>query len=157
MNQELTIDYTAEEVYKVLMQMHPTKASDLDGMAPVFFQKFWHVVGDSGTTAVLSTLRLGDITPTLNHTHIVLISKKDNPTRVNDYRPISLDNVVYKLISKVIANRLKCVMTKVISETQCVFVLGRQITDCVIIAYELIHYLRNKREVSRGLCLLKLT
>lgn len=100
------------------MKMHPTKAPRPDGMPLVFFQKYWHVVGESVTTSILSALRPGDITPTFNHTHIILIPKKDNPAKVNGYRPISLCNMVYKVILKVIANRFKLIiMPKINAET----------------------------------------
>ena len=67
--------------------------------------------------AVLSYLNSRSILRSINHTFITLIPKVQNPKRVSDFRPISLCNVIYKIISKVIANRLKPLINSIISET----------------------------------------
>ncbi|KAL0428038.1 UNVERIFIED_CONTAM: hypothetical protein Slati_2978600, partial [Sesamum latifolium] len=79
----------------------------------------------------------------------------ENPMSVNDFRPVSLCNVIYKLASKAIANRIKPLLNDIISKTQSAFVPGRFIMDNVLVAYELNHYLthkrwRNVRGVSKG-------
>ena len=100
-------DFTAEEVELALFQMGPTKAPGLDDMNALFYQKFWHVVGETITMAVLDFLNSSNMVPDINHTNIVLIPKVKNPEKMSDFRPISLCNVIYKIISKVLANRLK--------------------------------------------------
>ena len=97
--------------------MGPTKAPGLDGMNALFFQKFWHVVGEAVVTVVLDFLNDGIMLPALNHTNIVLIHKVKNPEMMSDFRPISLCNVFYKIISKVLANKLKQVLPEIISPT----------------------------------------
>ncbi|KAJ0045278.1 hypothetical protein Pint_05294 [Pistacia integerrima] len=104
MNEALCREYTQVEVKDVLQQMHPSKAPGPDGMSPIVFQKYWHVVGRSVIANVLHALNSGSFASTLNHTFITLIPKKKTPIRVVDYRPISLCNVVYKLVVKVLAN-----------------------------------------------------
>ena len=103
----LSTQYTAEEVQVALFQMGPTKASGPDGMNALFYQKYWHIVGDSVVLAVLDFLNNGNMLPDINHTNIVLIPKVQNPESMSEFRPISLCNVIYKIISKVLANRLK--------------------------------------------------
>lgn len=93
-------------------------------MSPAFFQKYWHVVGDSITVVVLQALNSGVFPNSLNHMHITLIPKKKCPILVSDYRPISLYNVIYKLIAKVLSNRLKTILPNVISRVRVLLSQG---------------------------------
>lgn len=87
---------------------------------------------------------------------IVLILKVNKPERLKELRPISLCTVLYKLISKVLANRLKLILPDIISQSQSAFVPGHLITDNVLLAYELTHYLKNKRRGRKGVAAIKL-
>jgi hypothetical protein len=107
------------------------------------------------TTAVLGFLNGGDLPEDINKTLLVLIPKVANPQELSQYRPISLCNVLYKICSKAMANRLRKILDEIISEEQSAFVPGRLITDNVLVAYECIHYLRNKKGKS-GACAIKL-
>ena len=109
MNFLLGRDFQAIEVQQALKQMPPTKAPSPDGMPPLFYQKFWSPSGDCVTQAVLNFLNHGITPPDFNDTHIVLIPKVKNPHKITEYRPISLCNVIYKLASKTVANRLQTI------------------------------------------------
>ena len=115
MQEYLSIDYSADEIKAALFQMGPTKAHGPDGMNALFYQKFWYIVGDDVITAMLDFLNSGLMLLEINYTHIVLIPKIKVPKKILDYRPISLYNVIYKIISKVLANRLKFILPYLIS------------------------------------------
>lgn len=76
MNRELGKEFTTDEVYQALIQMHPTKVLRPDGMSPVFFQKYWHILGESTIEPVLSALNYGDFPTDINYTFLSLIPKK---------------------------------------------------------------------------------
>ncbi|KAL0406172.1 UNVERIFIED_CONTAM: hypothetical protein Slati_3931100, partial [Sesamum latifolium] len=156
MAEELLQPYTTTEVKKALFQMAPLKSSGPDGMSPIFFQKFWHIVGQDVTTCVLSLLNSHIMPSSLNFTQIVLIPKCKNPESLTQFRPISLCNVVYKIASKAIANRLKVFLDRIISPAQSAFVHGRLISDNVLLALELNHFLNTKTRGEQGWMALKL-
>ena len=139
MREFLSTEFTAEEVKVALFQMGPTKSLGPDGMNALSYQKFCHVVGESVVIAVLDFLNNGNMLPNINHTNIVLIPKVKNPKRMSEFRPISLCNVIYKIISKVLAYRLKQILPQIISPSKSAFVPGRLITDNVLVAYETLH------------------
>jgi len=86
----------------------------------------------------------------MNYTYIMLIPKKQDPKKMVDYRPISLGNVVSKILSKVVANWSKIVLPSVISDAQNAFVPERLITNNTTVAYELLHRMRNRRKGKKG-------
>lgn len=133
------------EVEQALFQMGPYKAPGPDGYPPVFYQKNWSVVGPAVTEFVLQAFQKGHFPAEMNQTLVVLIPKTSSPQDATQFRPIALTNVVVKLITKIIANRLRRVIDKLISPTQCAFIPGRHSTDNVIIAQELIHTMWTKR------------
>ena len=106
-NYHLIQPYTAEEVKRALFQMHPSKSLGPDGMSPFFFQKYWHVVGGDVTNDVLSILHSGHFLRKMNYTHIVLIPKKNEPQYMSNFRPISLENVIPRIVSKVLAKQVE--------------------------------------------------
>ena len=92
----------------------------------------------------------------VNDTNIVLILKRKEPKNIADHRPINLSNVIYKLVTKTFANRLKLVLPQIISHQQSAFVLGCLITDNIIIVFELLHTLGKKNNSKKGFIALKL-
>jgi hypothetical protein len=155
MNGELLRTFT-EEIGFALKQMAPLKASGPDGLPADFFQKHWDLMGDEVCLAVLNTLNSGILPHYLNMTHIALIPKVKNPSNVTEFRPISLCNVLYKLISKVLANRLKKILPHIISQTQSAFIPGRLISDNILAAYETLHTMHSRMKGKKGFMAVKL-
>jgi len=98
-------------------------------------------MGDVVTKTILDFLNSGISPPNFHETHIVLIPKCKELKRVTNYRPISLCNVVYKLTSKCIANRLKKFLPSIISENQSAFVHVRLITNNILVTFETMHHI----------------
>ncbi|KAL3812349.1 hypothetical protein ACJIZ3_013617 [Penstemon smallii] len=155
-NQYLLQPFSADEVHRALFSMYPLKSPGPDGFPPLFFQKYWSVVGNDVVIWVLDFLNNGNFDPNCNITNIALIPKCAEPELLSQFRPISLCNVVYKIASKTIANRLKPVMNSIISDSQSAFVPGRQITDNVLVAFETTHYMKNKTSGKVGQMAIKL-
>ena len=143
MHESLLRQFTVEEIQRALFQMNPAKAPGPDGMTPLFFQKYWHIIGVDVSNAILDFFTSRRMLGSVNFTNIVLIPKVKNPEAMTQFRPISLCNVLYKIVSKVLVNRMKNILPRVISDSQSVFVPGRLITDNVIMAFEVLHYLKN--------------
>ncbi|CAA7038023.1 unnamed protein product [Microthlaspi erraticum] len=144
-NEVLTRQATETEVREALFMMHPEKASGPDGMTALFFERSWHIVKLYVLRMVNNFLQSGTFDDRLNLTHICLIPKTGRPTRMTELRPISLCNVGYKIIFKVLCHRLKVLLPRLISETQSAFVPGRLISDNILIAQEMFHGLRTNK------------
>lgn len=125
---------TDEEIANALNDMSPTKAHAGDSMLTLFYQTYWHIVGSNFCRFCLDFLNGARSLSTLNHTNIVLIPKRDNPSNITHFRPISPCYVLYKIISKAIVNRLQLIMPHCINEAQGAFVPSRLITDNVVVA-----------------------
>ena len=156
MNQNLIQTFTRSEVEAALKQIHPTKAPGPDGMFAIFFQKYWNVVGNDITCMVLNVLNRNMSMSSINKTSITLVPKINNPSKMTNFRPISLSNVVYKLVAKVLANRLKVLLPHIISENQSAFLSERFISNNVLVAFELMHYLEHKKEGKENFMAVKL-
>ena len=156
MNHMLFQPYTPDEEKNALFSMHPSKLPGPDGISPFFFQKYWHIVGTDVTNVILSVLHSNHFLHNMSYTPIVLIPKINEPKSVSDYRPISLGNVVSRIVSKVLANRLKLILPNVISNSQSAFVPNWLIIHNIVVAFKVLQRMRNKRTGKKGQMAIKL-
>lgn len=117
-NDNLLRAVSKQKVKNALFHMHPDKSPSPDGLSFGFYQKYWSIVGDDVTRLVQRFFETGAFDAGVIETNIVLVPKKQCPRMMADLRPISLCDVVYKVVAKVIANRLKDVIGQVISKTR---------------------------------------
>uniref|UniRef100_A0A2N9FAQ7 Reverse transcriptase domain-containing protein n=1 Tax=Fagus sylvatica TaxID=28930 RepID=A0A2N9FAQ7_FAGSY len=133
-----------EEIKETLFSMSSHKSPSPDG-SPHFFKHYWRFVNKEVVEAVKNFFQSGRLLKQINHTFIALIPKVEGAASVNQFKPISLCNVIYKLISKISASRLKVMLPKFISPWQGAVVPGRLIQDNSIIVYEVINAMKNSK------------
>ncbi|XP_059070738.1 uncharacterized protein LOC131860358 [Cryptomeria japonica] len=125
-NELVMCQVTEEEVKEVVFAMAAYKASGPDGFPPTFFQVFWEIVKYDLIKATRDFIQMGNLLKKLNNTFIVSVPKVPYPKLIIDFRPISLCNMVYKIFSKVVVNRIKPLLDRDISPSQRVlFRVGR--------------------------------
>ena len=144
MNRDLICSFSRDEVEAAFKSMEPPSAPGPYGMPHTFFQTYWSIVGDDVTSTILNCLNNCSLPATINHTFITLVPKVKSPEKISEFRPISLCNVIYKLVSKVPANRLQGVLPGIILENQSAFQAWRLITDNILMAYETLHYMKHQ-------------
>uniref|UniRef100_A0A803Q6L7 Reverse transcriptase n=1 Tax=Cannabis sativa TaxID=3483 RepID=A0A803Q6L7_CANSA len=144
-NEFLKAPFSAEDVLQAMRNIHPHKAPGNDGMPGLFYRMFWPKIGEEVTKVCLGILNDGKPIEDINDTLICLIPKIEKPTRMSNFRPISLCNVVYKIIAKCLAGRMKDSLHQAISEEQSAFVAGRLIQDNAIIGFESLHCMKTRR------------
>jgi hypothetical protein len=152
----LVAPFNSDEFKNAVFQMHSDKAPGPDGLNPAFYKRFWSLCGEEIVATCTKWLLDGSLPESLGDTNIVLIPKCEQPKNMKDLRPISLCNVIYKILAKVLANRLQMVLDKCISKEQSSFVAGRSITDNVLMASEITQYLKCKTRGNKGEASLKI-
>lgn len=140
----LNLPFTLFDIDAMIKSLASLKAPGPDGFQALFFQKNWELVKESVYKTTILVLEGKGILEHLNETHIVLISKVDNPEGPAQFRPIGQCNVSYKIITKALVNRIKHVLPRLISNMQGSFVSGRQIRDNIVIVQEVIHTMKRK-------------
>lgn len=155
-NIQLIKSISSEEVKDAVFSMHPGKSPGYDGLNPAFYQVYWSIVGEDVVRFCREFFQTGQLSAEVNRTMVCLIPKVKQPQQVTDLRPISLCNVLFRILSKVLANRLKKVLPGLISDSQSAFVEGRMLTDNALIAFEVNHYINRRTQGKNGVAGLKI-
>uniref|UniRef100_A0A803NZ18 Reverse transcriptase domain-containing protein n=2 Tax=Cannabis sativa TaxID=3483 RepID=A0A803NZ18_CANSA len=134
-----------EEIREVVFKLHPLKAPGPDGFPGIFYRKYWHTVGPQLCTMVREFFTSGVLDKKINHAFICLIPKKVQASEFDHFRPISLCNFSYKVISRILTDRIKVVIDRLISPCQSAFMPGRWIAEASIMAQEVLHSIKNKK------------
>ncbi|RAL42508.1 hypothetical protein DM860_011126 [Cuscuta australis] len=141
------------EVQTALFSIGDDKAPGPDGFSAAFFKKKWNVVGQNVFEAVDEFFRSGKLLKQINHATVALIPKvKDNPG-VKDFRPIACSNVIYKIITKILSNRMSPLLPDLIDKAQSAFIGGRNLMDSVLLAQHLVRRYARKRSMPS--CMMK--
>ena len=148
MNSMLVAPVLAEEIKVAAFSIKGDSAPGADGLTGTFYKRFWDIVGPSTVERIQGFFRTAVLPAGWNHTHICLLPKVAAPSTMTELRPISLCSVHYKIVSKVLCNRLKHILPDIVSDTQGAFVGGRLITDNILVAHEMVHALRTKEGIN---------
>ncbi|CAA7044678.1 unnamed protein product [Microthlaspi erraticum] len=148
-------EFSALEIESAVRNMGKYKAPGPDGYQPVFYQSCWDTVGSSVIRFVMDFFTTGILPPETNDVLLVLIPKVGKPESITQFWPISLCNVLFKTITKVLVGRLKVVISKLIGPEQASFIPGRLSTDNIVLVQEAVHSMRRKKG-RQGWMLLKL-
>ncbi|GJZ15926.1 RNA-directed DNA polymerase, eukaryota, reverse transcriptase zinc-binding domain protein [Tanacetum coccineum] len=152
--ENMICEVSNEEIKNALFDIDSSKAAGPDGFSAGFYKKAWEIIGDELCLAVKEFFNSGRILGEINATLIALVPKIDTPNRVSDFRPIACCNVLYKIISKILTNRIKPGLNKIVSLNQSAFVPGRHIQDNILITQELLRGYNRKSGAKR--CAMKI-
>ena len=133
------------EIKEAFFLLGPHKAPGPDGIPAFFFQEFWNMVKFDVINTVQAFFHSSSLFKPLNHTFINLVPKIAYPNEVTHFRPISLCNVVYKVMSELLVNRLKPIMDSLITPYQNASIQGKNISDDILLAHEILNVLRKKK------------
>jgi len=141
----LTVMPSFDDIKKTVFDMNTDGAPGSDGFGIHFFQHFWDIVAADVVSSAQEFFCTGVIIPNLNSNVLVLIPKVPGAATMADFRPIALANFQFKIITKILADRLAIICMRIISPQQHGFVRDRHISDCVILASEMVNLLTKKQ------------
>ncbi|CAL8174658.1 unnamed protein product [Prunus armeniaca] len=141
----LSCPVSIEEIKNSVFAIGRFKTPGPDGFPALFYQDYWGVCSDDIISFVQDCFNTASLPDHLNETLISLVPKVERPMCMNQLRPISLCNTLYKVVSKILVARLRPCMTKLVSPSQVSFVPGRQITDNIIVAQEVLHKFKSAK------------
>jgi hypothetical protein len=138
--------FTTEEIDQVIASLPSDKSPGPDGFNTDFIKRCWPIIKQDFYN-LCQAFHFGNVClQSLNGSYITLIPKTDGPTKVNDFRPISLLNTSMKIITKLLANRLQKVIQQLIHKNQYGFIQTRTIQDCLAWALEYLHMCHHSRK-----------
>ena len=138
--------FCVEEVKAEVWDCDNFKCLSPDDISFGFIKNIWDILKDDLMRFLHEFHRNGRLAKGINNTFIALIPKVDSPQRLNDLRPISLVGSLYKILAKVLANRLRMVIGSVILDSQSAFIKGRQILDGSLVANEIVDEARRRKK-----------
>ncbi|KAL6129597.1 hypothetical protein ACLB2K_072947 [Fragaria x ananassa] len=138
--------FEEEEFRRAVFECDIDKSPGPDGFSLSALQRYWEVIKKEVFDVLAEIHTTGVVNKVTNETYICLIPKKANSLKVGDYRPISLITSLYKIIAKVLAWRLREVLSDTISCVQDAFIKGRQMLDAVLVANEVVYETRKKKK-----------
>jgi ribonuclease HI len=138
-NTKLTKELLQQEIKEALDQMNPDKAPGPDGFTARFYQQCWEIIKTDLTKMIRKSQQSSKLGGSTNLAFLALIPKEKGAITFNRFRPISLCNTSYKILTKVIANRLKTILPLIVPENQGGFIQGRHIADNIILVQEALH------------------
>ncbi|XP_026438542.1 uncharacterized protein LOC113337068 [Papaver somniferum] len=144
-NSMLTRILSHQEIHDTVKSTENWSAPGPKGFQEGFYKIQWSIIGEDICQMIKRFFETKHIPKQINKTYISLIPKKKKSLYAADDRPIGLCNTSYKIISKIIVNRLKPLMEKIISPYQVAYVSGRLISDNTVITQEIIHFMNKKR------------
>jgi hypothetical protein len=144
-NQEICALPSEQEILSALSSIGSSKAPGPDGFTALFYKKYWDIVKHVVLRCVWDFFSTNHLLKEQNHIFIALVPKQLGPSSVSHFRPISLCNIIYKIISKILANRFKGLLHHFISPYQSAFVPSRSIQDNSILAHKLLHTIKSKK------------
>lgn len=127
-----------------------------DGLTSCFYQSYWDIIGKEGTENALNILNINNNVSPINKTFICLIPKVRKPTIPSDYPHISLYNMILKIITKTISNKIKPMLNNIIQRNQSSFTPGSLITDNIILTFEAFHTLNKNTSTNKWRVAMKL-
>lgn len=142
---DLRKECSDEEKVRALRSMGSYKAPGPNGYQAIFFNSTWNVTGPAVLEFVRNLMHGGDIPMGAAEALLVLIPKETKPSSMKGFRPLSLCNIVYKLVSKVIVSRLKGAWRSLVFTYQASFNSGRQALDNVVLCQEFVHSMRHSK------------
>ncbi|XP_019263741.1 PREDICTED: uncharacterized protein LOC109241454 [Nicotiana attenuata] len=150
----LVEEYTSAEMKQALWEIAGDKAPGPDGYVSQFFKDCWEIIREDLEAGVMEFFKIGKLLKAWNSTVLTLVPKSDHAESVVDYRRIACCNTIYKVISKMLTNRLKTVLPSIISPNQSAFVAGRTIAQNILICHDLVRLYNRKQTTSS--CLIKI-